>query len=219
MRRRAASPSTRPRAREQRRLPARRARRARGRRRGPAPAARWWTGTSSCRRPHFSHSQSRVPRPEVVLRPHPGTALTRAGEVRVASRGRVRSSSRTDGAQPDDRPGPPWPGPRDRAVMLYSFGGSGPGASSPSVEDRTGVEPLGDDMLLPAHGRGGVRVEDLADDEPVAEHADPARRKGPPRSARQLVGGTVAATPRRTYALPPRRSPSVGAERGTTRRT
>ena len=31
---------------------------------------------------------------------------------------------------------------------------------------------LGDDVLRAAHGRGGVRPQDLADDEPVAEHAD-----------------------------------------------
>ena len=31
---------------------------------------------------------------------------------------------------------------------------------------------LGDDVLRAAHGRGRVHGEDLADDEPVAEHAD-----------------------------------------------
>ena len=31
---------------------------------------------------------------------------------------------------------------------------------------------LGDDVLRSPHGRHGVHREDLADDEPVAEHAD-----------------------------------------------
>ena len=37
-------------------------------------------------------------------------------------------------------------------------------------EDRR--RALGDDVLRPPHGRGGVHREDLVDDEPVAEHAD-----------------------------------------------
>ena len=74
-----------------------------------------------------------------------------------------------------------------------------------SAGERTGVAPFRDDVLRPPHRRGGVHREDLADDEPVAEHADRGqvllhRRDRPGAS-------TMPPAPRPPAAVGPRLAP------------
>ena len=71
-----------------------------------------------------------------------------------------------------------------------------------SAGERTSVAPLVYDVLRAADGRGGVHREDLADDEPVAEHADRGRvllHRGGRPGVRPDVGGDVE---RRDVAQP-----------------
>ena len=89
-----------------------------------------------------------APLPEVVLPPHP--------QHRAHPREAVEHHR-------EERP-VPEPGQSARVDRLEEL---------PRLrrrEDRR--RALGDDVLRPPHGRGGVHRKDLADDEPVAEHAD-----------------------------------------------
>ena len=96
-----------------------------------------------------------------------------------------RSPARSCRASPRGAPGP---GARPASPCRSPRGASGPPPA------RGPASPPCDDVLRPPDRRGGVHREDLADDEPVAEHAGSrpsAASRSAPTRVRPDVGGDV----------------------------